>query len=123
METEILAEECREETDGHVVKLEVCTPLASGGGGGGAVGKQWGLAMIVLQPCCDYAPTVASRAQASKHTRIWEAACVANACAYDLRSGGSCGLQSLSVDLCSLCLSLPVFERICVFAYTNGKDC
>ena len=46
-----------------------------------------------------------------------------NACAYDLRSEGSCDLQSLSVDLCSLYLSLPVFERICVFAYTNGKDC
>ena len=30
VETEILAEECREETDGHVVKLEVCTPLSSG---------------------------------------------------------------------------------------------
>ena len=64
METEILAAECREETDGHVVKLEVCTPLASGG----AVGKQWGLAMIVLQPCCDYAPTVASISCTSKQT-------------------------------------------------------
>ena len=40
VETELLAAECREETDGHVVKLEVCTPLASGGRGGGPVGNQ-----------------------------------------------------------------------------------
>ena len=80
--------------------------------------------MIALRPCCDYAPTVSSRAQANKHgTRIWEAACVANVWANDLRSEGSCGLQSLSVDLCSLYLSLPVFVSICVFAHTNGKDC
>ena len=33
VETELLAAECREETNGHIVKLEVCKPLASGGGG------------------------------------------------------------------------------------------